>query len=103
MSTNKIRETLTKSSRDAMSLTQAIDFIPGHPHVATVWRWTTKGVRGQRLITTIVGGRRMVTLAAIEEFLQRLNAENGQHEPDEESGFSSRAKQASKVLESLNC
>lgn len=43
-------------------------------HVSTVWRWYSAGVRGVRLRTHLVGGRRYCTLADLEKFLAMLNA-----------------------------
>ena len=38
-------------------------------HLATVWRWTLTGVRGQKLPTVFVGGRRYVLKESLEAFL----------------------------------
>ena len=35
----------------------------------TVWRWSTKGVRGKRLETIVIGGRRWVLQSSIDAFL----------------------------------
>jgi hypothetical protein len=40
-----------------------------HVHIATVWRWCLKGVRGRILRTTRVGGRRFVLPADLAAFL----------------------------------
>ncbi len=55
-------------------MSRASDYIPGRPHIATIWRWIAKGVRGIKLEVVRVGGRTMVTPEAIETFLSRLNA-----------------------------
>jgi hypothetical protein len=39
-------------------------------HVATVWRWATRGVRGRRLTTIVIGGRRYVLNADLDAFLR---------------------------------
>lgn len=93
--------TIATRFRDAVPLTKVSEFVPGHPHCATVWRWATKGVRGVRLATVMIGGRRMVTPEALEKFLQALNSE----EPAIESGseVSRRAREASQALERLGC
>ncbi len=101
MSKKAVRETLTKSIKDAISLKQAAGLVPGNPHVATLWRWGNKGVGGHKLATFMVGGRRMVTLEALEDFLQRLNAGIEPDEAESDSEFSARARQAGKVLESI--
>jgi hypothetical protein len=65
---------LAVALQDALSFAQAADFVPGRPHVATVWRWATHGVRGIRLQSWSIGGRRFTTTAALEEFLRALNS-----------------------------
>ena len=52
---------------DRMNLREAAELLK--VHVATVWRWVTVGVRGRKLGTFFVGGRRFVTREAIERFL----------------------------------
>lgn len=46
-----------------------------HVHVATVCRWTLHGVRGQRLRTVRIGGRRFVLTRDLDAFLAALNQE----------------------------
>lgn len=69
-----VTEKLIESMQNAMPISQAAQYIPGRPHIATIWRWTSKGVRGCKLKTVRIGGRTMVTLADIEDFLNRLNS-----------------------------
>jgi hypothetical protein len=46
----------------------------GHgPNVATLWRWTVKGVRGIKLESSLVGGRRVTTPAAVRRFVAALS------------------------------
>jgi hypothetical protein len=39
--------------------------------LTTVWRWCSKGCRGVRLESVCIGGRRYVTIPAIERFINR--------------------------------
>ena len=39
-------------------------------HVATVHRWIFQGVRGKRLKSFLIGGRRYVAISALDDFLQ---------------------------------
>jgi hypothetical protein len=48
--------------------------IPGRPHVSTLHRWRQKGVRGVKLETLLVGGRRMVSREALERFFTNITA-----------------------------
>jgi hypothetical protein len=41
---------------------------------ATAWRWYTRGVHGVKLRTWMVGGRRMTTLDALDEFFASTTA-----------------------------
>lgn len=43
--------------------------------VSTVWRWTLKGVRGVRLRSVHLGGRRFVLRSDLEAFLAAVNGE----------------------------
>ena len=40
-------------------------------NVSTVWRWCLKGVKGVRLESICVGGKRFVTTAGLERFIDR--------------------------------
>ncbi len=94
-----MRETsLTDIIADAISLTDAARLY--HCHVASTWRHATKGVRGIRLQTWMVGGKRMTTPAAVEEFLRGLNA--GADDPgDSPSDTARRSREAGRALEAL--
>lgn len=54
---------------DFLSPKDAAKIIPGRPHISTVWRWMNRGVRGRRLRSTLIGGRRYIPREAIREFL----------------------------------
>lgn len=49
------------------------------PNVATIWRWTIKGVRGVRLKTIALGRFRYTTQSALERFI----AETSENVPNE--------------------
>jgi len=44
------------------------------PHVSTLWRWCLKGCKGVMLESVCIGGKRFVTVAAIEVFVESLSA-----------------------------
>jgi hypothetical protein len=48
---------------------------PGRPNLSTIWRWRNRGVRGHRLETILVGGRRYTSREAITRFLAAINGE----------------------------
>ena len=41
--------------------------------LSSCWRWVLKGVRGVRLRTVLVGGRRYVLVSDLDAFLAELN------------------------------
>lgn len=43
-------------------------------NTATVWRWTIKGVRGVKLESLAVGGRRVTSVEAFERFIAATNS-----------------------------
>lgn len=61
-------------------------------HLATAWRWVLRGVRGRRLRSVLIGGRRYVLRADLAAFLG--DAVNGQ------SAAHPAATVAGKVLDS---
>ncbi len=43
-----------------------------HPHVSTIYRWRLRGIRGVKLETFLIGGRRYTSVEAIERFTERI-------------------------------
>lgn len=54
---------------DLIPLSKAREFIPGAPCMETLYRWATSGARGRKLVTVLRGGRRFVSRAAVEAFI----------------------------------
>jgi hypothetical protein len=46
----------------------------GRPNISTVYRHFTRGCRGVRLETFVVGGKRYTTIEAIQRFVERTTA-----------------------------
>lgn len=65
------------------SLAEAARRLPNRPHVSTLWRWYLRGVRGVRLKTVVVGGRRYTTAAYLEDFVAHLSAPRSSASPPE--------------------
>lgn len=61
-----------------IALLEAAANFPNRPHVATLVRWSLKGVgpRRVKLQTWKVGGRRYTTQEAIDRFVAQLSEEN---------------------------
>jgi excisionase family DNA binding protein len=65
-------------------------------HAATVYRWTFQGVRGKRLRSFLIGGRRYVAFADLEHFLRPEDQAQTVSEDD-----SRRSRQAQERLRSF--
>jgi hypothetical protein len=66
-----------------MSLSAATHSLPDRPHVSTLHRWRTRGIRGIRLETCLVGGRRVTSAEALQRFSAALTAAaNGESMPE---------------------
>lgn len=61
---------------DSLPLNQIARYLPGRrkPHKSTIHRWRTRGVRGIRLKTCLVAGRRYTRIGWVKEFLDAINA-----------------------------
>jgi hypothetical protein len=57
-----------------LPLAEAARLLPKRPNPATLWRWRKKGVRGVRLQTVLIGGRRYVTRNALQQFIEAVTA-----------------------------
>jgi hypothetical protein len=61
-------------SKNYYSLREAAAILPGRPHVSTLARWRLRGIKGVRLITKKIGGRRVVESAELERFIEAVTA-----------------------------
>lgn len=62
-------------SETTVTLTEASKRLPNRPHTSTIWRWYKTGIRGRRLETVVVGGRRLTSLEALSRFAGALTAD----------------------------
>ncbi len=58
---------------ELLSLKDAANLVPGRCHISTIHRWRLSGVRGIRLCTSMIGGRRRVTRRQLEEFFKAIS------------------------------
>ena len=65
----------------------------------TAWRWAMRGVRGTKLESFVIGGRRFTTREACERFLARLNGVPTP--PSQSPPATSRSEAASRRLDEL--
>jgi hypothetical protein len=57
-----------------VSIPEASRLIPGRPHLATIYRWMARGVRGIKLETCLIGGRRFTSQEKVQLFVEHLTA-----------------------------
>lgn len=63
-----------EESHDYLTLSQAAGTLPGRPHLSTLHRWRLRGVRGVKLRTCLIGGRRFTTQRWLDEFIAATSA-----------------------------
>ena len=71
-----------------LNFSQAATLLPSKPSRTTMHRWAHHGIRGVRLATILVGGRRYTTREAIEQFVAALSKQEdagSETESDEQS------------------
>ena len=51
-----------------LTFIEAAAFLPRRPNLSTLHRWRLRGVRGVRLETCLIGGRRFTSKEALDRF-----------------------------------
>ncbi len=85
------------SQQKYYSLAEVRQLLPGTPHISTIHRWMGRGVRGVRLVATLIGGRRYIHNEALQDFLREIN--NNQTEATVNSQSSSSLRNAEAALD----
>jgi hypothetical protein len=62
---------------ELLPLAEAAQSLPHKPHVATLYRWMSRGVRGVKLRTCLLGGRRYTSREALAEFIAETSRPAG--------------------------
>lgn len=44
-------------------------------HMSTAWRWANRGVKGVKLETVSIGGKRLTSVQAVTRFLKRTSTQ----------------------------
>ena len=57
-----------------ISFHDAAKSFPGRPNLSTLHRWRLAGVRGVRLETLLIGGRRVTSAEALQRFAEATTA-----------------------------
>ncbi len=60
--------------RDRLTLTEAAQLLA--KDLSTIWRWCLRGVRGRKLASFVIGGRRYVYRDDLDDFLAAQNADD---------------------------
>ena len=64
-----------QANEPLLPLVQAVENATGRrPHLSTVLRWCTRGVRGIQLESWMVGGRRLTSVQAVRRFVDAQTA-----------------------------
>ena len=61
-------------TEDLRTLIEATKSLPHAPHVSTIHRWRLRGIRGIRLETVLIGGRRFTSREALARFAAATTA-----------------------------
>ncbi len=54
---------------ELLSLKEAARLLPGKVNISTLFRWSSRGTRGVRLQTWLIGGRRFTNEESLEKFI----------------------------------
>jgi hypothetical protein len=57
-----------------LTMSQATRSLPGNVSICTLHRWRLNGVRGVKLVTVLIGGRRFVSRDELNLFIARTTA-----------------------------
>jgi hypothetical protein len=60
------------NSESLISFQEATQHAPGEPHISTLHRWRLRGIRGVRLETCLIGGKRFTTKEALDRFFESV-------------------------------
>lgn len=60
------------TSESLLSFAEAAKRLPSRPNLSTLHRWRFAGVRGVKLETCLIGGKRYTSIEALERFSCRL-------------------------------
>jgi hypothetical protein len=64
-----------------VSFADAAKLLPGRPHISTWQRWRLRGVRGIRLETVLIGGRRYTSREALARFFDAVTVASEEKKP----------------------
>lgn len=59
-------------SETLLTFAEAAKRLPGRPNLSTLHRWRLAGVRGVKLETCLIGGKRYCSVESLDRFVRRL-------------------------------
>lgn len=68
-----------RRTEGSIPLSNVSHHLESRPSTATVWRWALRGVKGVKLESIVIGGRRYTSTAAIDRFITRLSEPEGRN------------------------
>ena len=98
--------TINIASEQVIALRDATTHLPRgpsgkKPHLATLYRWATRGVSGTRLETIRVGGARYTSVEALQRFVDRLSDPPARSTPQASRRRSRETKRTERELDEL--
>ncbi len=82
-----------------LTLKEAAAFLPRRPHLATMYRWMSRGIQGVRLERVKCGGTTYTSIEALQRFAEHLSC--GNQNKHTSPSAASRADSAAAELERL--
>lgn len=70
MATAEIRGNSRILTETVCTIKDVSKLLPTRPHFATIWRWTSKGLRGHKLETYHIGQQALTSHEAVHRFLE---------------------------------
>lgn len=94
-------------SEEVVTLSAATRHLPARragkrPHVATMYRWASRGLRGQKLETIRIGGTLCTSLQALQRFFDKLSGSVDEYPDCPSRNSGRRAETAERRLNELN-
>jgi hypothetical protein len=68
-----------QSTKTILTLAQAAQLLPHRPNAHTLWRWSTRGLRGVKLKTFKVGRSHCTTAEMLAQFIRESGLPGDQH------------------------
>lgn len=62
------------TSEELLTFSEAAAALPDRPHVSTVHRWRMRGIKGIKLETIRIGGRRYTSAEALDRFIAAITS-----------------------------